>query len=98
LRVQESSVKKSASSVLKVHDDSVLHLIDTYNLRIHVDIVILFPVNVSPTPNLWNRHLGVADEWCKLSAVPQGNYRVAMQDDAVKSYVKTTFSTAFYDS
>jgi hypothetical protein len=27
---------------------------------------------------------GVADEWCKLLAVPQGNYRAAMQDDAVK--------------
>jgi hypothetical protein len=79
LRVQESSVKKSASSVLKVHDDSVLHLIDTYNLGIHVDMVTLFSVNVSPTPNQWNRHLGVADE-CKLSAVPQGNYWAAMHE------------------
>jgi hypothetical protein len=51
LRVQESSVKKSADSVFKVHNDSVLHFIDTYNVHIHVNIVILFFVIVSPTQN-----------------------------------------------
>ena len=51
MRVQESSVKKSANAVLKVHDDSVVHLINTYDIHIHVSIVTLFFVNVSPMPN-----------------------------------------------
>jgi hypothetical protein len=51
LRVQENSVKKSANAVLKVHEDSVLHLINTYDFHIHVSIVSFSSVNVSPMPN-----------------------------------------------
>jgi hypothetical protein len=51
LRIKEISIKQSANSVLKVHNDSVIHLIDIYNFDAHVGILILFPVNVSPASN-----------------------------------------------
>ena len=58
MRVQESSVKKSANAVLKVHDDSVVHLINTYDVHVHTNIVTLFPVNVSPMQNNRNAKAG----------------------------------------
>jgi hypothetical protein len=52
LRVQKSTVKKSANAVLKVHHDSVVHLINTYDLHIHLCILGLnsqpFFCDVSP--------------------------------------------------
>ena len=43
LRVQENSVKKSANAIFKVHEDSVLHLIDTSQFHIHA----IFPIHVN---------------------------------------------------